>query len=816
MRWPPVFLAAFGCHRCHAGILHDFAEKVSRGDLEGLLTSFNASGDASGDQPNQEGHHLSRSLRDMVTNLLPRILRPCLTSPVMADAAQVALQEHMEEGHRRVVQLAELMTGSPLPAPFTAVLAAVAARTRREGSLAPECRMLRSVIPEGACSVIVNVGMMCLWALLQAAARAEDFDEWAFGPGDQISKDLWRFHSNLGSPVETLAYLLTQREATSFRMVEIGVWKGDLCTELLERFPSLEMLLVDPYHLRIPGVAVDQEQGLSSETLDMATTRTQRYRSRATHMLQVSPEAAHWVARSSLDAIYVDGDHSYEGVAADLSSWWPTLKPGGFLAGHDYTLIWPGVVVAVNEFAQAHQLAVHFTDEIWWAAQNHLRDLTKARSDEGEPFSLEDLEESFQGATEVSYHQEVLLETSEDEAVLVQAAHSGYGLGGSLWTVECHGLRVTAGAVAGTADVKALTTADALVLLGGLANVEGKAMDGQLSVAAKQVSSVLATGGSVLVPTDFHLQAFLGEMTELFARAVPILALGSAAAFLRRCGRFSEWATPNRQERAWRGEHPFLIAPLLQSGRVILAETLNGMASHEQVVVVAPWTLTKHFENLWATKDGSSGPSRRLETGRSRARGQLQGIGEPMMVPRMTASELVKHLTLAKNSVKLLLRTLPTDAVSTTLATCEALEVLVAAEPTEVALDLTRPRVPCWLPRELVVSARQQGTSRKRPTDVLPFHGTFIGRTRPRLALRTAEGPELLAGQVEVQAFREAMKKVGLPVAGSGEIFEVPALQARIQLNQPIHGTLETIVECKSADGRRRIAEVLDSLLMAL
>lgn len=48
-----------------------------------------------------QGQHLSRSLRDMVTNLLPRILRPCLTSPVMADAAQVALQEHMEEGQKR-------------------------------------------------------------------------------------------------------------------------------------------------------------------------------------------------------------------------------------------------------------------------------------------------------------------------------------------------------------------------------------------------------------------------------------------------------------------------------------------------------------------------------------------------------------------------------------------------------------------------------------------------------------------------------------------------------------------------------------------
>ncbi len=47
-----------------------------------------------------QGQHLSRSLRDMVTNLLPRILRPCLTSPVMADAARLALQEHMEEGEK--------------------------------------------------------------------------------------------------------------------------------------------------------------------------------------------------------------------------------------------------------------------------------------------------------------------------------------------------------------------------------------------------------------------------------------------------------------------------------------------------------------------------------------------------------------------------------------------------------------------------------------------------------------------------------------------------------------------------------------------
>ena len=35
-------------------------------------------------------------------------------------------------------------------------------------------------------------------------------------------------------------------------------------------------------------------------------------------------------------------------------------------AAKDYTLIWPGVVRAVNDFASGRALAVHFTPEVWW------------------------------------------------------------------------------------------------------------------------------------------------------------------------------------------------------------------------------------------------------------------------------------------------------------------------------------------------------------------------------------------------------------------------------------------------------------------
>jgi predicted O-methyltransferase YrrM len=35
------------------------------------------------------------------------------------------------------------------------------------------------------------------------------------------------------------------------------------------------------------------------------------------------------------DMLFIDGDHSYEAVKADLRDWLPSIKPGGWLAMHD-------------------------------------------------------------------------------------------------------------------------------------------------------------------------------------------------------------------------------------------------------------------------------------------------------------------------------------------------------------------------------------------------------------------------------------------------------------------------------------------------
>ena len=36
------------------------------------------------------------------------------------------------------------------------------------------------------------------------------------------------------------------------------------------------------------------------------------------------------------DLIFIDGDHSYDGVRNDILSWFPKIKIGGFICGHDF------------------------------------------------------------------------------------------------------------------------------------------------------------------------------------------------------------------------------------------------------------------------------------------------------------------------------------------------------------------------------------------------------------------------------------------------------------------------------------------------
>lgn len=61
------------------------------------------------------------------------------------------------------------------------------------------------------------------------------------------------------------------------------------------------------------------------------------------------------------DLIFIDADHSYEGVSEDIETWWPRVRQGGVLCGHDIQISFPGVIRAVVETGPYEVLP----DTIW-------------------------------------------------------------------------------------------------------------------------------------------------------------------------------------------------------------------------------------------------------------------------------------------------------------------------------------------------------------------------------------------------------------------------------------------------------------------
>lgn len=89
-----------------------------------------------------------------------------------------------------------------------------------------------------------------------------------------------------------------------------------------------------------------------------------------------SYDAVNFVPDAEL--IYVDGDHTYEGVLLDLKTYWSKLKKGGIMFGDDYFLtipkrkednFKPDVKRAVDEFAKENGLELQTVDNNFWVLQ---------------------------------------------------------------------------------------------------------------------------------------------------------------------------------------------------------------------------------------------------------------------------------------------------------------------------------------------------------------------------------------------------------------------------------------------------------------
>jgi len=157
---------------------------------------------------------------------------------------------------------------------------------------------------------------------------------------------------------------------------EIGVWRGDMAYKLLKRLQNLTLYLVDRWEAPPPDDSFyslpTQISRLPDECFKQALTVTKqkvcRYRNRVRVLQGHSVEMAGRVEDGSLDFAFIDADHTYEGCLADIRAWYPKVRPGGLIGGHDYGRDDKGDVTgAVHGFFDPPGLPVEVSDfNCWW------------------------------------------------------------------------------------------------------------------------------------------------------------------------------------------------------------------------------------------------------------------------------------------------------------------------------------------------------------------------------------------------------------------------------------------------------------------
>jgi len=153
--------------------------------------------------------------------------------------------------------------------------------------------------------------------------------------------------------------------------VEVGVLKGQFSFHLLNTWEGSRLTSVDPWrefpsadYIDTANLPLEKHEENYQETLGCLAPLGERSRILRT----TSSEASREFADGSVEFVYLDAQHHYEAVRDDIRAWYPKLKAGGVLGGHDYldgtfsSSVF-GVKRAVDEFAASIAGKVIVTSE---------------------------------------------------------------------------------------------------------------------------------------------------------------------------------------------------------------------------------------------------------------------------------------------------------------------------------------------------------------------------------------------------------------------------------------------------------------------
>ncbi len=174
------------------------------------------------------------------------------------------------------------------------------------------------------------------------------------------------------------SFIITQNYRT---FVEVGCKSGRTTGHILKTVPDSRVIAIDPW-IANPAPKNGDTTREDYEKWDFEKIEREFWenvgenKDRCTMLRKTSEEAAEFDIfdmdypsgtnpNPPIDLIFIDALHDYESVKQDIGLWWPKVRMGGILAGHDFNHQWPGVERAVAESFNLMHVGIA-SDSVWF------------------------------------------------------------------------------------------------------------------------------------------------------------------------------------------------------------------------------------------------------------------------------------------------------------------------------------------------------------------------------------------------------------------------------------------------------------------
>ncbi len=164
------------------------------------------------------------------------------------------------------------------------------------------------------------------------------------------------------------SFMLSQGYKT---FVEIGAKEGRTTGHILKTVPDSRVIAIDPW-ISNPAPKNGDATREDYEKWDFEKIEREfwenvgEHKDRCDMKRLTSADAAQWFsAPQQFDIVFIDALHDYESVKQDIGLWWPKVRVGGILSGHDANHQWPGVERAIADSFNLMHVGIA-SDSVWF------------------------------------------------------------------------------------------------------------------------------------------------------------------------------------------------------------------------------------------------------------------------------------------------------------------------------------------------------------------------------------------------------------------------------------------------------------------